>query len=204
MKSERTYTEIFAENLKRLMREHDISQNELGRRLGISATAVNNWVNCTNVPRANMMDRICSLFGVTQAEMTTDMESIPNLSIPVAHPLPILGTICCGDGILTNESFDGFFFIDNSIKADYCLRVEGDSMQDANIKHGDIAFIRKSYDFMEGRIYAVLMEDNHAVLKKLYRHDDGILLMPCNEKYKPTIEKDIYIVGECVGIYSPL
>ena len=199
----KTYNEIFSENLKRLMRVNGLSQNELSRRLGVSATAVNLWANGTNVPRAGLMDKICEFFDVTQAELTTDREAIPNLSIPAAFPLPILGTICCGEGKLCDESFEGFFFVDNSIRADYCLRVEGDSMRDANINHGDIAFIRKATDYMDGRIYAVLIDD-HAVLRKIYRQTDGVLLMPCNEAYKPMFEKDIFIVGECIGIYSTL
>lgn len=200
----KSYNEIFAENLNRLMKEKDLSQNRLAHKLGVSPATVNLWCNGTSIPSRNdLMNRLCDFFNVTPAELSTDRDSIPNLSIPAAFPLPMLGTICCGDGKLCDESFDGYFFVDNSIRADYCLRVEGDSMKDANINHGDIAFIRKSYDFMDGRIYAVLIDDR-ASLKKLYRQDDGILLMPCNEKYRPMIMKDIFVIGECVGVYSPL
>lgn len=202
----KSYNEIFADNLCRIMKDKDLSQNELARRIGVSATSVNLWCRGINVPRANLMNKLCEVLNIQSADLTMDVPNIPNLSIPAAFPLPILGEICCGDGKFTDESFDGFFFVDNSIRADYCLRIEGDSMIDSGIHHGDIAFIRKSYDFMEGRIYAVLSDDNRASLKKLYRQDDGILLMPSNQKYKPILkdEKDIFIVGECVGIYSPL
>ena len=199
----KTYNEIFAENLKRIMRVKGLSQRELGRKLGVSANAVSLWCKGDFVPRANMMDKLCNVLDISQAELTIDRDAIPNLSIPASFPLPILGTICCGDGKLCDESFDGFFFVDNSIRADYCLRVEGDSMKDANINHGDIAFIRKASDYMDGRVYAVLIEDR-AVLRKIYKQPDGLLLMPCNEVYKPIVEKDAFVIGECIGIYSTL
>lgn len=201
----KSYNEIFAENLNALMKEKGVSQNALARHIGVSAGSVNFWCNAVNVPRPKVMDKLCDFFGVTQADLTTNKERIPNLSIPAAYPLPILGTICCGDGVLCNESFDGYFFVDNSIKAEYCLRVEGDSMVDANIFHGDIAFIRKSYDFLDGGIYAVVFGENeNAVLKKVYRQENGLLLMPCNQKYDPIIVKDALIVGECIGVYRSL
>ena len=83
-------------------------------------------------------------------------------------------------------------------------KAECDSMKDAGINHGDIAFLRKSYDFLQGGIYAVVFgDDENAVLKKVYRQGDGLLLMPCNQKYDPISVKDARIVGECIGIYSP-
>ena len=198
----KSYNEIFAENLNALMRKEGISQNKLGRLIGVSASTANLWCTARSVPRSDKIDKLCDLFNVTQADLTTDKADVPNLSIPAAYPLPILGNICAGDGILLNENFEGYFFVDNSIRADYCLRVEGDSMIEANIFHGDIAFIRKSYDFLEGNVYAVVYGENeNAVLKKVYRQDDGLLLMPCNQKYKPVFAKDVRVIGECVGVY---
>lgn len=198
----KTYNEIFAENLNRIMREKGLSQRELARLLGTSHSTINFWCTAVNVPRAKKMDRLCEVLEVAPTELTTDRTDIPNLSIPAAYPLPILGNICAGDGILATQNYDGFFFVDNSIKADYCLRVEGDSMTDANIFHGDIAFIRKSYDFLDGGIYAVVYgEHENAVLKKVYRQENGLLLMPCNQKYNPISVDDAIIVGECIGIY---
>ena len=64
---------------------------------------------------------------------------------------------------------------------------------------------RKSFDFLEGRIYGVQFGENrNAVLKKVYRHKDGLLLMPCNDAYKPIIVDDAIICGELVGTYHPI
>lgn len=201
---EKNQDEIFAENLMDIMRRKGISQNQLARMLDITPAAVNKWVRGLSTPRNEKIDKVCQVLNVQRSDLLTDKDAIPNLSVPAAYPLPILGSICAGDGVLADENFDGLFFVDNSIRADYCLRVEGDSMKDAGINHGDIAFIRKSYNFLQGGIYAVVFgDDQNAVLKKVYRQGEGLLLMPCNQKYDPISVTDCRIVGECIGIYSP-
>lgn len=201
---EKNQTEIFIENVTDIMRRKGISQNGLARLVGVSPTVVNKWVRGLSFPRNETIDKICQALNVQRADLLTDKSEIPNLSVPAAHPLPILGTICAGDGVLASENFDGYFFVDNSIRADYCLYVEGDSMREAGINHGDIAFIKKSYSFVNGEIYAVVYgDDKNAVLKKVFHQGEGLLLMPCNQKYEPVYVDDAMIVGECIGVYHP-
>lgn len=203
---EKSQQEILVENITHYMRERGWSQNELSRRLNITSAGVNSWFKKGVMPRPEIIDKLCQLFNVTRNELTSDRSAIPNLSVPAAYPVPILGAICAGNGIVSDESFDGYFFVDRSIRADYCLNVEGDSMTGANIYHGDIAFIKKSYDFLDGQIYAVRFgEYRSASLKKVYRQPGGLLLMPCNDKYKPLVvkEEDTLIVGELIGVYHP-
>ena len=203
---EKSQLEVFSQNLKRIMKDKDLSQNRLAQKLGCSVPTVNSWCQGYTMPRRELMEKLCALLNVKRSDLLTDKSTIPNLSVPAARPVPILGLICAGNGIDAQENFDGYFFVDNSIRADYCLRVEGDSMRNANINHGDIAFIRKSYSFINGGIYAVVFGDDRiAVLKKVYRQGDNLLLMPCNQKYDPISipASDVQTVGECIGIYSP-
>ena len=77
-------------------------------------------------------------------------------------------------------------------------------MTDAHIQHGDIAFLRKNCDILDGNIYAVvLIEDNYATLKQVYRQDGKYVLAPANQNYRSIIaeEEDVLIVGECIGVY---
>lgn len=131
-------------------------------------------------------------------------EGLTNVSFPAAHPIPILGDICAGDGILCEENYMGNFFIDNSVKADFCVNVHGDSMIDAGIQNGDLAFCRQDFDFYSGKIYAVRINSNNdAVLKRVIRQDDTLILAPCNKDYDPIVSDDegVMILGEYVGVY---
>ena len=203
-KEERQWNEVLAENLQYYMRVKGFSTRKLGDKVGVSGMTVSNWIRGKFTPSPESLDKICRALNVSRAELLTDKDSIPNLSVPASHPLPILGEICAGDGILADQNFNGYFFVDNTIRADYCLMVEGDSMEGAGIYHGDIAFLRKSFDFLEGRIYGVVFNDNrNAVLKRVYRQGEGLLLMPCNDKYSPIFVEDALICGEVIGTYHP-
>lgn len=204
---EKDQTEIFAENLTALLDEKRMSQNQLAKKIGVSAMSVNAWCRAISMPRNDKIDKMCQVLNVTRADLLQEKTAAPNLSIPAAHPLKILGTICAGEGITAEENFRGLFFVDHSIRADYCLEVEGDSMRDANIFHGDIAFLRKNYEFMNGGIYAIVYgSEENAVLKRVYKQGDALLLMPCNQLYDPiTVPADepFTICGELIGVYSP-
>ena len=132
--------------------------------------------------------------------------NISNVTVPEARELPILGEICAGDGIFCEENYEGTFCVDNTIKADYCLRVRGDSMIDAGIEAGDMAFIARAYDFHDGDIYAVLKNGEYtASLKRVYLQADQIVLAACSTAYAPEIlaAGDVSILGEFVGVYKP-
>jgi repressor LexA len=133
-----------------------------------------------------------------------DLTNITNISFPASRPTPMLGDICAGNGIFCEENFDGYFFVDQSVKADFCVRVRGDSMIDACISNNDIAFIKKTYDYKNNSVYAVLLNSEcEATLKKVFWQGDTILLSPCNSEFEPMIvdASEVTILGECVGVF---
>lgn len=169
---------------------------------------VSNAMNISLDELLNMVDenQPVGLTGVQSYEKPFIQERpLPsNIMVPAGRQIPILGTICAGNGIHCEENFEGYFFVDRSIKADYCLRVKGDSMIDANIYDGDFAFLRKDFDFIDGEIYAVCYgAEESASLKKLYKVDNKMMLQPCNANYTAAFIDidDVVIVGECIGTY---
>lgn len=124
-----------------------------------------------------------------------------------AEKLPLLGKIAAGQPILATEDCEYFSPI-NDTRADFCLRVKGDSMIGAGIKDGDIVFIRKQESVDDGEIAAVLVEDE-ATLKRVYISDDAITLISENPKYKPMVYtkkqcKNIRILGKAVACHTSL
>ena len=68
----------------------------------------------------------------------------------------------------------------------YALRVKGDSMIDEHICDGDIALIENRTDARDGEIVvALLIEENQATLKRLYRRGMYIELQPANSQLQP-------------------
>lgn len=121
--------------------------------------------------------------------------------------VPLVGTISAGYGLLADENISDYFEIDKSIKADFCLRVSGDSMVDVGIYDGDVAFLKQQNNVENGEIAAVLIqkEDEYeakATLKRFYKNGNSIILYPENRDYEPIfVNKDdrVLVIGKLVS-----
>lgn len=217
---------IMARNIQYYMDLHNKTRKDMCQALGVKYTTFTDWVNANTYPRIDKIERMANYFNIEKSDLIEDhdlvadgskapfrlgdpnLEGLTNISRPAAHGIPILGTICAGNGVFCEENYAGMFFVDQSIKADVCLNIRGDSMIEAGIADKDIAFIRRVYDYENGKIYAVrINSDTEAVLKKAYFKNDGcIVLAPCNSGYEPMIERmeNVSIIGECVGIYRDM
>ena len=202
----------FGERVKARREELNMTQEELAKKIGYKSRASINKIELDkrNMKQSQIADLAKALNTTPGYLMGWDnsndiADNLPsNISLPAAHGIPILGTICAGNGVYAEENFDGYFFVDHSIKADCCLYVRGDSMIEAGIMDGDIAFLKRDTDIADGDICGVVLKDtDEAVLKKLYRSDGHLILQPCTDQYKPIIEnpENVSIVGELIGVY---
>ena len=204
---------MFKDKIRFYRKLRGISQEALADKLGYkSFTTIQKWEDGTSSPPIGTVKKVADILGVTIEELTSDedhssdsdLTGITNISFPASRPVPILGDICAGEGTWCEENFEGHFFIDSSVKADFCVRVRGDSMIDAGIFNGDLAFIKKTYDYTNGKIYAVrINSDCEAVLKKVFWQEDTIILNPCNADYEPIVTdaEGMTVIGECVGVF---
>ena len=207
--------DIRTNRLNKAFKASGLSQSELCDKADINKGALSSYLSGRYFPKQIALEKLSSALNVSisylmgfDTDDTTDKggsRPLPsNIMVPAGRQIPILGTICAGNGIHCEENFEGYFLVDRSIKADYCLKVKGDSMIDANIYDGDIAFLRKDFDFIDGEIYAVCYgAEESASLKKLYKVDNKMMLQPCNTDYTAAFVDvdDVLIVGECIGTY---
>ena len=107
--------------------------------------------------------------------------------MPIAKKkIPLLGEIAAGQPIYADEHIEEFLPVDDEVKADFALKIKGDSMINAQINDGDIVFIRQQSDVDNGQIAAVLIDDS-ATLKRVYHMDGVIQLQAENPQYPPMI-----------------
>ena len=202
----------FANNIRFLRRQRNISQEKLAEMVGYkSFTTIQKWETGDSEPNMGVLRQLADIFHLSISELVeTDLENkssdrpLPsNIILPSAHKLPIMGTICAGDGVVCEDDYQGTFIVDTDVKADYCLKVHGDSMIGANIYDGDIVFISKSYDFVQDQIYAIERLDyNEASLKRVTQDGDTLILNPCNPEYHAMVTdyEEVRIIGRCVGV----
>lgn len=187
------------DNIKARRLELGYTLEELANMIGTSRQNVFKYENgiISNIPS----DKIESL---AKALKTSPARLMGWEEKSTLHGLPIIGTVCAGDGVYCADDFLGNFDLATHIDADFALKVTGDSMIGAHIYDGDYAFIKKDDYFTDGDIYAVeLLLTNEASLKKIYVNDSNVILTPCNADYPPvaTTLDQIRIIGRCVGVY---
>ena len=118
--------------------------------------------------------------------------------------IPLLGTIAAGgpiEAIRTSENIDvPSTMIKNSAKY-YALKVSGTSMIEEGISDGDIVVVRDQPTVENGeKAVAYLPEKDAVTLKKLYREDGRIKLVPANSFMKPFYEDNVEVQGKVVGV----
>ena len=196
------------ERVKSLREKQGMTLEELGSKVGVGKSTVRKWENgMIENMRRDKIAKLASALGVTPLYlMGWDNQNTPvpsNVSIPAARPIPILGTIGCGEGPIGEESYRGMFFVDRTIHADYALYTKGDSMVDAGIHDGDIALLTEDYDIEDGKIYGVIFgAADEAVLKKLYRQGNKVILQSCNSRYAPIVidDGDMRVIGKLAWV----
>lgn len=127
------------------------------------------------------------------------IEMVPGTSrgirLPEGSGLPIVGSVAAGQPILAVENVEdhcevpaGFF----RPRADYLLRVQGESMRDVGIMNGDLLAVHRAATAENGQIVVARVEDEVTV-KRLQR--DGrsrhrVTLLAENPDFAP-IEVDL-------------
>lgn len=188
--------------------EHGMTMKDLATAVGVSEGTISRWESgeISNM-RRDKVARLGKILDIPVEQLmgwkAKDAPLPSNVSIPAARPIPILGTIGCGEGPIGEENYRGMFFVDRTIHADYALYTKGDSMVDAGIHDGDIALLTEDYDIEDGKIYGVVFgAAKEAVLKKLYRQGGKVILQSCNQRYAPIIidDGDMRVIGKLAWV----
>ncbi len=67
--SEQEFTKVFSTNLKEYMAKYEMSNADLAKRLGVSATSVTNWTTGQKAPRMDKVDAMCRIFKCKRADL---------------------------------------------------------------------------------------------------------------------------------------
>lgn len=68
---------IFAENLRRYMKENDKSRKEVSEALGVSYYTFSDWVNGKKYPRMDKVEKLAKYFGILKSDLIEDKQKQP-------------------------------------------------------------------------------------------------------------------------------
>lgn len=197
-----------AHNIKRLMAERGWNQIQTSKISGISKSTLSDYINAKTLINVGNVEKLSKAFGVPKSEIDPSFKTDFHVNeeqtvydVQNSVKIAIYGAISCGNGVLAEEDIEGYEEIPKSwIRGgDYfLLRAKGDSMINARIIDGDLLLIRKQETFENGEIVAAIV-NNEALLKRIFKTDDNIILQSENPKYPPIIvtsDDDLKIVGK--------
>lgn len=125
--------------------------------------------------------------------------------------LPLMGFIAAGQPLEPHTDPEATLDIASSMisgkRTSYALQVKGNSMIEDGIFDGDFVVVEKTDICNEGDIVVALVDDSLATLKRFYKKDGKIVLMPSNSEMDPIYPNECRIQGVVTGLvrkFSPV
>lgn len=192
----------FAQRLKELRTERQVTQKELGDTLRLCKNSISMYEHGEREPGLERLEAIADFFNV-DLDYLLGKSDIPNRAIaaaqippigeplPPMHKIPILGTISAGLPLYAEQNIEGYTYTEHNGGAEYfALYAKGDSMTAAHINEGDILVIRRQEKVENGEIAVVRVNDDTATVKRFKQDGNIVQLIP--QSYNPVHQIQIY------------
>lgn len=166
-------------------RNSGLSFPELEKITGIPKSSIQRYITggAENLPTSRL-EKLAEALGVSASYIMGWDGDIPPYAMPVTRRrIPVLGNVAAGQPIWADEEYDDFVDDDGNDKADFALRVKGDSMSPI-IEDGDFVYVKRGHDVRNGQI-AVVLDGDSATLKYVYKDVHGVTLVSANKAYPP-------------------
>ena len=192
----------------------NMTQEELAHKLGMQKSAIAKYESgrVENIKRS-VLAKMAELLECSPAYLMgwDDEQPLPQFSniFPISKKrIPLLGEIACGEPIFCNEDRESYIAAGTDVHADFCLKARGDSMTGARIMDGDVVFIQKDAELVNGGIYAVEIDDE-ATLKRVYYDETAqeLRLLAENPKYPTMVYSGerlahVHLLGKAIAFQS--
>lgn len=205
----------FSDMLVYLRKRANMSQQELAAATGVKRSALSMYETGKREPDFETLEIFADYFNVSMDVITGRGEAatrrLPPEAIPIdpAHfqRIPILGYISAGLPLYAEEHIEGYTYTDLNGGAEYfALRVKGDSMNAIGINDGYQIIVRRQEEVENGEIAVVMVGDEDATVKRFYRTETSVTLMPqsTNPVHQPQIynlsKTAINVLGKVVKV----
>ena len=118
--------------------------------------------------------------------------------------LPLLGYIHAGKPLEPYDDPSATFKVTANLvppnKIAFVLQVKGESMIEDGILPGDFVVLVKEDTINNGDIVVALLQNGLATLKRFFRENGKVKLMPANAKMEPIYATDVQVQGKMVAL----
>ena len=190
--------------IKKLRKEHKLTQEDLGAIIGVQKSAIAKYENgrVENLKRSTI-EKLANYFNVSPSYILGIQEGVDiNLPTPeVTRTINIYEPLSCGNGLFVDDNLMTTMSIPESMlpkgkKVLFGQYASGDSMVNKGINDGDLLIFSKE-ECVSGDVGCFCIDENMATCKTLRIVGQQIMLMPANEKYEPIVVDPMNF--KCVG-----
>ena len=190
--------------IKKLRKEHKLTQEDLGAIIGVQKSAIAKYENgrVENLKRSTI-EKLATYFNVSPSYISGIQDGV-DVKLPtpeVTRTINIYEPLSCGNGLFVDDNLVTTMSIPESMlpkgkKVLFGQYASGDSMVNKGINDGDLLIFSKE-ECASGDVGCFCIDENMATCKTLRIVGQQIMLMPANEKYEPIVVDPINF--KCVG-----
>ncbi len=190
--------------IKKLRKEHKLTQEELGAIIGVQKSAIAKYEHgrVENLKRSSI-EKLANYFNVSPSYILGISDDVEvELPTPeVTRTINIYEPLSCGNGLFVDDNLVTTMSVPESMlpkgkKVLFGQYASGDSMINKGINDGDLLIFSKE-ECVSGDVGCFCIDENMATCKTLRIVGQQIMLMPANEKYEPIVVDPINF--KCVG-----
>ena len=185
-------TKLFvATKIREYRKLHGLTQRELGNKIGTKHNTISGYESGTSEPELDLLFKIATVFEISVGDLfppTTAARAIPddpNIFIPKFKKVPLPEVTSTKEPVFSQQYFEGY--VGTAENADFCLRVNGDSMIGMGICDGDTVFVKSKEEAKSGQVVVVRINGEAVTLKRFYRNGASVILQSENPAYPPMI-----------------
>ena len=176
-----------AQNLKHYRKLAGLRTVQAAQLAGVPGKRWLDWEQGKALPTDEELAFAADALEVSVDDLRAEPEddTVPGLLPVKKKKIPVLGEIACGKPIFADEQREVWVSVSEELVCDYALIAKGDSML-PRIRDGDLVFIREMPVVENGKIAAVLIDDE-ATLKRVFYDSEKqkLMLVPDNPNYEP-------------------
>ncbi|PSL51302.1 repressor LexA [Salsuginibacillus halophilus] len=134
-------------------------------------------------------------------------EEQPKITQSAAVYVPVVGKVTAGQPITAIENVEEYIPLPDRAAGDdnvYILTIEGDSMIEAGIYHGDMVIVKYQQSAENGDIIVAMTDEEEATVKRFFKEENHIRLQPENASLEPIILEDCTILGKVTGVFRTI
>ena len=180
------------ERIKQLRKEHKLTQEELGAKIGVQKAAIQKYEKgtVTNIKKESLI-KLAQILDTTP-EYILGWDNLPSNIEPVDEnefvKIPVVGRVAAGISCFAENNIVDY---ETVLKSDIrggeqyaFLKVVGDSMYPM-LMENDLVLVRCQTSVDSGSLAVVIVDGEDGVIKKVVYGDDFIELQSINPMYPP-------------------